>query len=246
MKRVPPQRELDRTVGGCYTLFRSDAFLLGDFFSRPHTLEIESICSNSIVFYTLNIIQILSPVRRITDYQCNIIRMYARIFARTVVNRERDFRIIFVDTILRVLVLGMLCWSLSAIRCNMDCKIVHNKIRNILAFRFRGKNIFRNPYNILSVYIPHTVPNILITLVEPLRQRDHVPLVVAGHRIRKLHLVAVEWNRVWIKQNKRSPRRFCFGGLMRKMRIRTGIRPWARGDSSSLHAWRCGYRTHSP
>ena len=94
--------------------------------------------------------------------------------------------------------------------------------------------------------VPHAVPNILIAPVEPLGQRNYVPLVIVGHRVRKLHLVAVEWNRVWIKQNKRSPRRFCFGGLMRKMRIRTGIRPWARGDSSSLHAWRCGYRTHSP
>ena len=94
--------------------------------------------------------------------------------------------------------------------------------------------------------VPYAVPNILIAPVEPLGQRNYVPLVIVGHRVRKLHLVAVEWNRVWIKQNKRSPRRFCFGGLMRKMRIRTGIRPWARGDSSSLHAWRCGYRTHSP
>ena len=45
------QRKLDIFAGLCYIMFRDDVFPLGDSFSRPSTLGIESICGEGIVFY---------------------------------------------------------------------------------------------------------------------------------------------------------------------------------------------------
>lgn len=260
MKRgVPPQRELDRTVGRCYiSIDRGSRYPMTRIIPFYLGWEVGLFVIKISRLHTCNVIKDIVPasgnadnntsrVFRITGSKQNVSLHKINKLVRSIVREDsvvfpsdscghnivhhirkahfvrKDF-FVALPNVFRILGTTVLI-PCSAIYCRFNIVDVHavELLQSIPRCRLRLLFLFACPTSVVdvlqyvvvnhgdfpSVRFSQAVPNILIALVEPLRQRNHVPLVVVGHRVRKLHLVAVEWNRVWIKQNKRSPRRFA-------------------------------------